>query len=154
MHNLTYIDKVFQLRNAFHNISGHYKNVFSYLTGYFQIINWWKGKPSGSIACTRKQQPRFYWSCKQFHYFHKWLEQISNGQYLTVQLNTFLKIAFSNVSLCKWVNSVWNRSILRALQAAGIWNIRDCLSSYNPVFRWNKIEISLQFIINEDILMT
>ena len=24
--------------------------------------NWWKGKPSGSIACTRKQQPRFYWS--------------------------------------------------------------------------------------------
>jgi len=28
------------------------------------IINWWKGKPSGSIACTRKQQPRFYWSIK------------------------------------------------------------------------------------------
>jgi len=28
-----------------------------------RIINWWKGKPSGSIACTRKQQPRFYWSC-------------------------------------------------------------------------------------------
>ena len=27
------------------------------------IINWWKGKHSGSIACTRKQQPRFYWSC-------------------------------------------------------------------------------------------
>jgi len=27
------------------------------------LINWWKGKPSGSIACTRKQQPRFYWSC-------------------------------------------------------------------------------------------
>ena len=27
------------------------------------ILNWWKGKPSGSIACTRKQQPRFYWSC-------------------------------------------------------------------------------------------
>jgi len=27
------------------------------------IINWWKGKPSGSIACTRKQQSRFYWSC-------------------------------------------------------------------------------------------
>jgi len=26
-------------------------------------LNWWKGKPSGSIACTRKQQPRFYWSC-------------------------------------------------------------------------------------------
>jgi len=25
-------------------------------------LNWWKGKPSGSIACTRKQQPRFYWS--------------------------------------------------------------------------------------------
>jgi len=25
-------------------------------------LNWWKGKPSGSIDCTRKQQPRFYWS--------------------------------------------------------------------------------------------
>jgi len=28
-----------------------------------RVLNWWKGKPSGSIACTRKQQPRFYWSC-------------------------------------------------------------------------------------------
>jgi len=28
----------------------------------FVIINRWKGKPSGSLACTRKQQPRFYWS--------------------------------------------------------------------------------------------
>ena len=28
-----------------------------------QKLNWWKGKPSVSIACTRKQQPRCYWSC-------------------------------------------------------------------------------------------
>jgi len=28
----------------------------------FCFINWWKGKPSGSIACAIKQQPRFYWS--------------------------------------------------------------------------------------------
>ena len=27
------------------------------------FLNWWKGKPSGSIACTGKQQPRPYWSC-------------------------------------------------------------------------------------------
>ena len=27
------------------------------------IINWWKVKPSEGIACTRKQQPLFYWSC-------------------------------------------------------------------------------------------
>jgi len=27
------------------------------------VWNWWKGKPSGSTACTRKQQPRFYWNC-------------------------------------------------------------------------------------------
>jgi len=27
------------------------------------VLNWWKGKPSGSIACKRKQQPQFYWSC-------------------------------------------------------------------------------------------
>jgi len=26
-------------------------------------LYWWKGEPSGSIFCTRKQQPRFYWSC-------------------------------------------------------------------------------------------
>jgi len=30
-----------------------------------QVImwNWWKGKPLENIACTRKQQLRFYWSC-------------------------------------------------------------------------------------------
>jgi len=39
------------------------------------------------------------------------------------------------------------------LQTAWILNICDCISSYIPVFRWNKIEIVLQFIINEDILM-
>jgi len=41
-------------------------NVTSYTLAYaklFWTLNWWKGKPSGSIACTRKQQPRFYWSC-------------------------------------------------------------------------------------------
>ena len=27
------------------------------------VLNWWKGKPSGSIACKKKQQPRLYWSC-------------------------------------------------------------------------------------------
>jgi len=26
-------------------------------------LNWEKGKPSGSIACMRQEQPRFYWSC-------------------------------------------------------------------------------------------
>jgi len=30
---------------------------------FSRFINWWKGKPSESIACTRTQQPRFYWSC-------------------------------------------------------------------------------------------
>jgi len=28
-----------------------------------RVLNWWKGKPSGSIACTWKRQSRFYWSC-------------------------------------------------------------------------------------------
>ena len=32
MHNLKSIDKAFQLRNAFCNISGHSKNAFSYMT--------------------------------------------------------------------------------------------------------------------------
>jgi len=32
-------------------------------TCVWRILNWWNGNPSGSIACTRKQQPRFYWSC-------------------------------------------------------------------------------------------
>jgi len=45
-------------------------NMHVWCSLYFQSVackstnlNWWKGKPSGSIACTRKQQPRFYWSC-------------------------------------------------------------------------------------------
>ena len=37
------------------------------------------------------------------------------------------------------------------LQTAGIWNIREYVSSYIPVFRWNMIGIVLQFINNEDI---
>ena len=34
-----------------------------FLSVLLDLLNWWKGKPPGSIACTRKQQPRFYWSC-------------------------------------------------------------------------------------------
>ena len=26
-------------------------------------LNWWKGKPSGRITCTKNQQSRFNWSC-------------------------------------------------------------------------------------------
>ena len=33
MYHLTSIDKVFQVRNAFRNISGNSKNAFTYLTG-------------------------------------------------------------------------------------------------------------------------
>ena len=39
------------------------------------------------------------------------------------------------------------------LQTARILNIRECISSYIPVFRWNQISIVLQLIIYEDILM-
>jgi len=39
------------------------------------------------------------------------------------------------------------------IQTARVLNNRECISSYIPVFRWNKIEIVLQFIIYEDILM-
>ena len=39
------------------------------------------------------------------------------------------------------------------LQTARILNICECISSYIPVFKWNQIEIVLQFIIYEDILM-
>jgi len=39
------------------------------------------------------------------------------------------------------------------LQTARILNIRECISSYIPEFRWNQIYIVLQFIIYEDILM-
>jgi len=40
-------------------------------------LNWWKGKPSGSIACTRKQQPRFYWSCSCLSHGMQW-SQVSH----------------------------------------------------------------------------
>ena len=39
------------------------------------------------------------------------------------------------------------------LQTARIWNIRECIFSYIPVFRRNQFLIVLQFIIYEDILM-
>jgi len=35
----------------------------SYISDVYITLNWWKGKPSGSIACTWKQQPWFYLSC-------------------------------------------------------------------------------------------
>jgi len=35
----------------------------------------------------------------------------------------------------------------KLLQTTRILNIRDCISSYIPAFRWNKIELVLQFII-------
>jgi len=44
----------------------------------------------------------------------------------------------------------WSRELL---QTARILNIRECISSYISVFRWNQIKIVLQFIIYEDILM-
>ena len=40
-----------------------YQKLCILLTSGTSLLNWWKGKPSGSIACTWKQQPRFYWSC-------------------------------------------------------------------------------------------
>ena len=46
-------------------VSYHYFTAVDTMHTYNDkcLLNWWKGKPSGSIACTRKQQPRFYWSC-------------------------------------------------------------------------------------------
>ena len=38
------------------------------------------------------------------------------------------------------------------LQTARILNIRECIPSYIPVFRWNQISIVLHFIIYEDKL--
>jgi len=38
MHNLTSIDKVCQVRNAFRTISGHSKNACSYLIGLVKKI--------------------------------------------------------------------------------------------------------------------
>ena len=39
----------------------------------------------------------------------------------------------------------------KLLQTARISNIRECISSYITVFRWNQIEIVLQFIIYKAI---
>jgi len=45
-------------------VSGSYTKLVSlaWLHSY-RKLNWWKGKPSGSIACTRKKQLRIYWCC-------------------------------------------------------------------------------------------
>jgi len=34
----------------------------NYCSNCHNYINWWKGTPSRSTVCTRKRQPRFYWS--------------------------------------------------------------------------------------------
>ena len=56
MHNVKSIDKAFQLRNAYRNISGHSKNAFSYYTpttkcggGYtgFALSRWSVGRSVG-----------------------------------------------------------------------------------------------------------
>jgi len=52
----------------------------------------------------------------------------------------------------EWTSFETDRS-RELLQTARILNIRECISSYTPVFQWNMIEIVLQFIIYEDILM-
>jgi len=41
----------------------HCLSKFSIALKIHPWLDWWKGKPSGSIACTRKQQLRCYWSC-------------------------------------------------------------------------------------------
>jgi len=38
------------------------------------------------------------------------------------------------------IETDWSRELL---QTASISNIRECISSYIPVFRWNQIEIVL-----------
>jgi len=49
-------------RNMYKHNKGLQRN-YTIMTNKDFKINWWKGKPSGSIACTRKQKLRFYWSC-------------------------------------------------------------------------------------------
>ena len=70
MYWMTNQDKYQQINTAClleikrNNIDG-WTCVPSYICRKYKLLllNWWKEKPSGSIACTRKQQPRFYWSC-------------------------------------------------------------------------------------------
>jgi len=54
--------QLFTLRNVCWNCKVRFCYLF-YMFPFLFFINWWKGKPSGSINCTRKKQPRFYWSC-------------------------------------------------------------------------------------------
>jgi len=58
LHKLYVVAKLYiwQIELQFNfNLQGKSRLIFK--------LNWWKGKPSGTIACTRKEQPRFYWSC-------------------------------------------------------------------------------------------
>jgi len=48
------------------------------------ISNWWKGKPPGSIACTRKQQPRFK------NLYQKLFKSVKSNSFMSYCLETNL----------------------------------------------------------------
>ena len=85
-------------------------------------------------------------------YFRKWSDQILNGQYLTVQLNTFLKIAFPNVSVCELrLNPETFYKQLRFLILAKIYPVTSqCLDEIRSNINWRDVHIK-NVVNNVDI---
>jgi len=122
------------------------------------LWNWWKGKPSGSIACTRKQQPRFYWSCSSVVMndatphtnthtkIAPLLHFIFNTQIklINMQLN---QVSWANVILTNTLNVIFSWSehknqVLSFLLATCFKCIRMVVHIYNlprasNVFEWS-----------------
>jgi len=75
-----------------------------------RLTNWWKGKPSGSIACTRKQQPLFGFQriSDPFHFMRRWFCIFS---YIPIASRFSLKSR--NITFCRLMyvyrnmTSVW-----------------------------------------------
>jgi len=88
------------------------------------ILNWWKGKPSGSIACTRKQQPRFYWSCSSV--------VMNNATPLTPHKPcdwTQMNCEVNKTSTC---NTFWNKS----MHVRHVTLCKFILFRYFSIFQW------------------
>jgi len=70
------------------------------------ILNWWKEKPAGSIACTRKQQPRFHWSWSQTY-----VPYVKSLKITTYQ-ERMIKFNINGKCLLKVINGFVTRVIL------------------------------------------
>jgi len=66
----------------------------------YVLLNWLKGMPSGSIACTRKQQSRFYWSCSSV---------LMNAATTLTPPSAWAGFVRTNIHSIRYIEKYWGR---------------------------------------------